>query len=439
LGATETVSWGILYYAFSVFIAPMEADLGWSRGQLTGAYSLALLLSGVAAVPVGRWLDRHGPRALMTAGSCAGTVLVLAWAGVHHLAVYYAIWAGIGLAMAAVLYDPAFATMARWFHRRRMEALTAITLMAALASTIFIPLANWLVQRQGWRPALVTLAAILGVATILPHATLLRRRPEDLGLLPDGNAPHRAAPTDGRPAPEPTAPEHGPIPAHATPTSRAATEAIRRTGGAGAAARGADVAAAHAGPLTAAERVSFGWLSVSFCLATLSSVAVSVHFLPYLQGRGYDATAAATATGLIGAMQILGRLLFAPLGGRVTLRAIAAAALLAQPLALVVLLLFPGTLGLYAFVVVFGAGRGAATLARPTLVADLFGPLRFGRVNGVLALLTTLAQSAAPLGAGLAYDRLGTYEPVFWLLAGIGVLSGAAVLPAARPRRSRRG
>ena len=78
LGVTETVSWGVLYYAFGVFVRPMEAELGWSRTAVSGAFALAVLLSGVAAVPVGRWLDRRRPRALMTAGSIAGTLLVLA-------------------------------------------------------------------------------------------------------------------------------------------------------------------------------------------------------------------------------------------------------------------------------------------------------------------------------------------------------------------------
>ena len=80
LATTETISWGILYYAFAAFLVPMQQELGWSTAALTGAYSLALLVSGLAAVPVGRWVDRHGPRLLMTVGSIGGTLLVLAWA-----------------------------------------------------------------------------------------------------------------------------------------------------------------------------------------------------------------------------------------------------------------------------------------------------------------------------------------------------------------------
>jgi hypothetical protein len=100
LGITETISWGVLYYAFSVFLTPMEAALGWSRGATTRAFSLALVVSGFAAVPVGRWLVRHGGRLLMSVGSVVGTLLVLAWAGSDNLLLCYLIWPAVGLVMA---------------------------------------------------------------------------------------------------------------------------------------------------------------------------------------------------------------------------------------------------------------------------------------------------------------------------------------------------
>ena len=149
LAFTETVSWGVLYYAFTVFLVPMQVELGWSAATLTGAYSLALLVSGLAAPFVGRWLDRHGPRALMTAGSLLGALLVLAWSRVQDATAFYLVWAGIGLAMAATLYEPAFATMATWFERGRGKALLLVTLAAGFASTIFLPLSGWLVGALG--------------------------------------------------------------------------------------------------------------------------------------------------------------------------------------------------------------------------------------------------------------------------------------------------
>jgi MFS family permease len=394
LGVTETISWGILYYAFTVYLAPMQAELGWSRGDMTGAFSVALLVAGLTAVPVGRWLDRHGPRLLMTVGSVAATLLVVAWSRVSSLDQFYLVWTAIGLTMAATLYDPAFATATRWFERQRVRALTVITLMAGFASTIFIPFAGWLVQAEGWRQSLLILAVILAIGTIAPHALLLRRRPEDLGMHPDG---------------APIVQPHGePVRPHGVPVG----EALR-----------------HA---------SFRWLVVAFWLATLSTIAVGVHILPYLEDRGYDATFAAGVTGLIGAMQVLARLLLAPFGNRPNPRLLAASILALQPLALVVLLLVRSTPGVFLFVILFGAQRGLTTLVRPALLADLYGRAQYASIAGVMQFAISLAQAAAPVGAGIAYDLSGSYEPVFWALAVISALAVVAILPA-RASRERPG
>ena len=114
LAVTETVSWGILYYAFAVFLVPMQTELGWSTPQITGAYSLALLVTMILSPPLGHWLDRSGPRVPMTIGSVLGTVLLVAWSRVESLAGFYLIWAGIGVAIALTLYEPAFAAASTW-------------------------------------------------------------------------------------------------------------------------------------------------------------------------------------------------------------------------------------------------------------------------------------------------------------------------------------
>src|SRR5581483_2552920 len=146
LAVTETISWGILYYTFAVVLPAMERELHWSRIAMTGAFSAALLASGVAAPLVGRWLDHRGPRLLMTAGSCAATALVIAWSQAEKLPTFYLIWVGIGITMATLLYEPAFVVVNAWFVRRRSRALSIVTFVAAFASTIFIPLATELSQ-----------------------------------------------------------------------------------------------------------------------------------------------------------------------------------------------------------------------------------------------------------------------------------------------------
>jgi MFS family permease len=178
LCVTEVVSWGILYYGFPVLLRPMEADLGWSRVEVTGAFSVGMGVAALAALPVGHWIDRHGARALMTLGSCLGTAVLLAWSRVESLPALYAVWCLMGAALAATLYEPAFAAVVGWFATHgRDKALLTVTLAGALASTIFMPLEAWLLTRLGWRGALEALAVILAVTTIPLHALVLRPAP----------------------------------------------------------------------------------------------------------------------------------------------------------------------------------------------------------------------------------------------------------------------
>jgi len=180
----------------------------------------------------------------------------------------------------------------------------------------------------------------------------------------------------------------------------------------------------------ALRHASFRWLVVAFWLATISTIAVGVHILPYLEDRGYDATFAASVTGLIGAMQVLARLLLAPFGNRANPRLLAASMLALQPISLAVLLLVRTTPGVLLFVVLFGAQRGLSTLARPALLAELYGRAEYASIAGVLQFALSLAQAAAPVGAGVAYDLSGSYEPVFWALAVISALAVVTILPA---------
>jgi len=149
LAITETVSYGVLFYAFSVFIQPMEAELGWSRAEISGAFSLSLLLTGLVAFPVGYWLDKRGSRLLMTAGSVGATVMVLLWSRVNSLPEFMAVMALMGLCSAGVLYEPAFVVITAWFTEKRGAAMALLTFVAGFAATIFIPLAAALLQAFG--------------------------------------------------------------------------------------------------------------------------------------------------------------------------------------------------------------------------------------------------------------------------------------------------
>ncbi len=396
LSLTEMVSWGILYYTFTVMLLPMQQELGWSRAELSGAFSLALVLSGLGGLVVGNWLDRFGPRLLMTAGSIGATGLVLAWSTVNNLASYYLIWAGLGLVMSAVLYEPAFVVVTTWFKRRRGRALTLLTFVAGFASVIFLPLSDWLVRTQGWRGALVNLAVLLAIVTIPLHWLVLRRSPADLGLMVDGIAANAQL----------TEP-NGPASNTAAETNFTLAEALR--GG------------------------TFWWLTTAFALNIFAIIAISVHLVPYLAGRGFDSTFAAGVAGLIGIMALPGRLIFNLLAERLPRRGLTAFIFLLQTLALLCLLLIPSIVGVLTFVALFGAGFGAITPLRAGMLAEFYGLAYYGRITSVLNLFGTLARGLGPLGLGLAYDLHGNYEAALWSLTVVSALAAVAILLAGRP------
>ena len=384
LAVTETISWGIVYYAFTVFITPMEVELGWSRAELTGGFSLALLVMGGMAFPVGTWIDKHGARLLMTVGSIAASLLVVAWSQVADVTTFYLIWAGLGMCAAAVLYEPAFAVVATWFIRQRGRALAIITFAAGLASTIFIPLSDALLNAVGWRDAVLILGVFLGVTTIPLHVLVLRRHPDDMGLLPDGDSPVN----EKRPR----------------PASLSLSDAVHSR---------------------------FFWLlTFAFSLSMLASSAIRVHFIPFLIDSGVGASTAALASGSIGLMQVAGRVIFAPLEARLSTRALVTGVFGLQAIAMFTLLLGPSLL--LVFLVIFGTSYGAKTLAKAASIADLFGSSHYARISSVMSIFLTIANTVAPVGAGLLYDRSGSYGPVLWIILGLAIAS-AAVMFFARP------
>jgi hypothetical protein len=180
---------------------------------------------------------------------------------------------------------------------------------------------------------------------------------------------------------------------------------------------------------------TFKWLAIAFALYALG-VGVPVHLVAYLGDQGYSLAFAAAAAGGIGAAQVLGRLLFAPLERRLAPRTVSLLVYIGQPLALLILLFVPTELGVIGFVILFGAARGAETLVRSTIVAGLYGPRRIASIAAVLTLATTLTQAIAPVSLGAVYDGVKTYAPGIWALIALSVVAAFAVyLGDRRPAR----
>ena len=374
LCVTEITSWGVLYYAFTVLSEQITADTGWSAPEVTAAFSAGLVTSALVGIPVGRWLDRIGPRWIMTAGSVLGVVSVLAVVVAPNYGCFVAAWVLAGVAMSAIFYAPAFAALTRFFGTDSVRALTVLTLVAGFSSTVFAPLTAALSAHLSWRHTYLVLAAVLAVITIPAHFFGLRR----------------------------------PWPAVGT---QHVVESPTRT----------------------ARSLPFLALVAAFAFAGLASYAVIANLVPLMSQRGISTSAAAVALGLGGAGQVLGRLGYQTLVRRVGV--VPRTALVMAGVAGTTALL--GVFSSYAALVIvaIGAGvmRGIMTLLQATAVTERWGSTHYGHLSAFLNAPIMIATAVGPfVGAALA-SFLSGYAAMFVALGAIAA-AGALMAVATRPR-----
>lgn len=376
---TQTTAWGALYYALIAAVRPISEDTGWDPALVTGAFSVGLLVSALAGVHVGRILDRTGPRVLMTGGSVAGVLGLLLVAAAPNPLVFCAAWLVTGAAQAAVLYQPAFTVVSRWYGPARLRPLTVLTLVAGFASTIFAPVTAALASALGWRGAFVVLAGMLGLITVPLHARFLNR--------------------------------------HWTPAPQHGTATVRR------------------GRVRAVRRSpEFLGLQLLMVLLGLGLYTVTLNIVPLLMEKGAGYGLAAAGLGLVGAGQVGGRLLFSSIPPDVRLPVITGTA----AGAVVLLAALPGPLPcLIAAGMLAGAVRGCQTLLQATIVGDRWGTRDLGALQGVFAAPLTAVTAVAPAAGPLLAGWLGTYAAMSYVMA--TAVFAAALLAAAFSRRERRG
>lgn len=370
LCVTEITSWGVLYYAFTVLSPLISADTGWSAPAVTAAFSAGLVTSALAGIPIGRRLDRVGPRWIMTAGSVLGVIAVCAIAAAPDLGWFAAAWVLAGVAMSAVFYAPAFAALTRFFGAGAVRALTVLTLVAGFASTVFAPLTAALSAHLSWRHTYLVLAAVLALVTIPAHFFGLRR-----------------------PWPAVTL-EHGMPPPHRT---------------------------ARSAPFLA--------LVTAFALSGLASYAVIANLVPLLGQRGIGAGAAAVALGLGGAGQVLGRLGYRTLVHRVEVvpRTVLIMAGVAASTAL--LGVFTGYAALTAVAIGAGVMRGIMTLLQATAVTERWGATHYGQLSALLNAPVMIATAVGPFAGAALASALGGY-PAMFVALGLVAAAGAALAVA---------
>lgn len=377
LSCVQLLSWGSVYYSFALFMVPMEQELGWSRAEITAGLTIGLVSSGVASLITGRLVDRGYGRAVMTAGSLMAALLLLAWSRVETLGSFHALWLGLGVAMGAILYEPAFAVLVRTLGARSQRGIAHMTLIGGFASTLFVPICHVLIETYGWRDALVVLALgnALGGAT-LHYITL-----SSAGA---GRATATAVASDAR--------ARGWLPGR-----------------------------------------SFFWFAAAFTAATFVTTAAVFHAVPMVVEYGHPAVIAVAALAAFGPSQVVGRVLVSLVFPKLSLPAAGCIALGVPALGL--LLVIAGVRAAEGFVLLgicLGFGNGIATIVRAGAVAALAGSVGFGSLQGAMNIPVSMARAFGPAAASLVWSVSGDYDLLLRALAGVSVLSVLCFLIALR-------
>jgi sugar phosphate permease len=374
----------------SIFIEPLTREFGWSRTALSGAVSLGGLLAALVTPLIGPLLDRRGSRLVLSLAVLVNGVALLLLSLTPSLLVFYLLYCIARMNWAGPFDIGIYGALANWFVARRAFA-TSLATLAQMAGLVAMPLiAQFAIVHEGWRAGWVALGAVTLLVGFVPAWLFLARRPEDLGLRPDGAAP-------------------SPLSSH----SGAAEPGFSRA---------------------AAVRTPAFWLLMLYTVLVYPVQAgVSLHQAPHLVERGLSPTTAALIVSCFSLMSGVAALACGFLPRRLPAR---------YPLALAGMLLAFGAFLMvevgspargYAAAALFGLGIGGVLTLLPVAWADYFGRANFGAIRGLALSAQVVAQACGPLLSGALRDLTGNYALSLYCFAGLSLLSMAAALAARRP------
>ena len=382
LSVAQLVSWGSTYYLFALLMTPVEQALGLSRAESSLAFSLALLVEGLLAYPVGRWIDRGHERAVMSGGSALAAICLVLLSQVSGVLGFYLAWAVLGAAMSAMLYQPVFAVVTRRYPEDFRRAIITMTFLGGLASTVFIPLIAWLMASFGWRNAVLVLAALHLLICLPVHWQALRHAPLSRRLMtPD------------------------------QPASAPLSQYLRSP--------------------------TFALVGLFLVLMMAITVALPAHMVNLLREHGMSEAWAIAVPASIGVIQVAGRLLMYFFEHHLDVHRANRLILTLLPLALLALVVAP-VLGAWqgwlmlVFVLLWGIGNGMLTIVKGTAMALYVSREHMASLNGALGVPQALARAAAPLLLGLLWTPVAGYTSGIWLLLAISLLALGAFILAQR-------
>ena len=388
LSLAQLISWGSIFYTFALIMGPVEQELALTRVEVSLAFSIALLVEGVLAYPVGRWIERGHERAVMTTGSLLAGLCMAGLAHVQSVGEFYLAWAGLGAAMSAILYTPVFTVVTRRFPNDFRRAIITMTFLGGLASTVFIPLTAWLISGWGWRVAMLSLA-VLHVLVCAPlHGVQLRHAP---------------------PGRQPGLVGTGPV----------------------------GIATSAAGLATLFRTPAFLLVACFSVLMTAVSSALPAHMISLLREHGLSEAWVIAIPASIGAFQVSGRLLLYFFEHHFDLHLANRLIPALIPLGLLALLAssFAGpaeTAVVVIFVVLFGMGNGMLTIVKGTAMAQYVSREHVATLNGALGVPLALARAAAPLALGGMWSATAGYGPGLWVMLVVACVGVAALAWAQR-------
>jgi len=385
------VGGGLMFHAFGAYVKVLEEEFGWSRAELSLAFALQRVETGVLG-PIHGWaVDRFGPRAIMLIGVVLFAIALAAFSLVNSLLGFYLVFAliAIGASLSSML--SVSVAVVNWFQRRRALALGVMSTGVA-AGGLVTPVVVLALEGWGWRTTAVVSGALV-LAIGLPLASLVRTRPGDHGRTPDGLPPAAAA------AAAAAMPE----------TSFTVREAMRTR--------------------------AFWLLSLGHASGLVTVGAVSVHLFVYVTGDfGESSATAARLIALLTAMLVVGMLIGGVFGDRMNKRIIIVSAMFGHMTGMLLLAWSPSFWVLTVAVAVQGTAWGARGPLTSALRADYFGPGSYGQIQGFSSLIVMTGMMLGPMIAGIIYDTQGTYTPAFLLLAVLAGLGSLCFIFATRPR-----
>ena len=391
---------GVGTYAFAVLIKPMTEDpsLGWTRTQVVWAFTITIIVSTLTAPLVGYWLDtRHGARlfaVFMGLTGALGIALASTAQELWHLYLF------IGIIAAILLHDPPFmlsaTTVSKWFIRRRGMVLTISSMGISVGGLVFLPFTRVLVNSVGWRDTWLILGILIAIIVIPANALIMRSKPEDMGLRPDGD---EAPPTwPPQPVSTPTAGEAEP------------NWTLR----------------------TAMKTGPFWILLVANNLSLAGIIGTVVNQVAYLDDELPNSTLAAGAVLALVIFSLLGKLPWIVLADRTNPRFTTIAMQLLCGTGMI-LLVNVSTPMAFAYAVVFGLGIGGFDPLISLLWANYFGRSFLGAIRGFITATNVVSFAGAPLFASFMFDTTGDYRNAFLIFAGAFFIGAALLFMVRKP------